>query len=85
MPLGPKGSGAFPIWDKSRNLAVMLAVRGMFWLRLRESEALEMWREWRSWDLMRYSPESTVFDPTKGGEVQGLPTQQSLTGCRPSR
>jgi len=27
---------------------------------------------------MRYTPGSTRFDPTKGGEAQGLPTDQSL-------
>jgi integrase len=68
----------FAAIDKSRNLQVMLAVRAMFWLGLRESEALEMRWEGLSWDLMRYTPGSTVFDPTKGGEAQGLPTDQSL-------
>jgi hypothetical protein len=32
----------FAAIDKSRNLPVVLAVRAMFWLGLRESEALEM-------------------------------------------
>ncbi len=31
-----------------------------------------------SWALMRYTPGSTEYDPTKGGEAQGLPMDQSL-------
>lgn len=68
----------FEAINKARNVPVMLAVSAMFWLGLRESEALEMRWEGLSWDLRRYTPGSTAFDQTKGGEAVGLPTDQSL-------
>lgn len=68
----------FEAIDKARNLDVMLAVRAMFWLGLREIEALEMRWEGLAWDLSAYVPGSTVHDQTKGGEAASLPTEQSL-------
>jgi len=68
----------FEAINKARNLPVMLAVSAMFWLGLRESEALEMRWEGLSWDLMHYVPGSTVHNETKGGEADSLPTEQGL-------
>jgi integrase/recombinase XerC len=64
--------------DKTKNLHLMIAVRAMFWMGLRESEALEMrWEGWR-WDLKKYTPGTTDRDKTKGGEAQSLPTEEGL-------
>lgn len=64
--------------DRTRNLHLMIAVRAMFWMGMRESEALEMrWEGWR-WDLAKYTPGTTTRDETKGGEAQSLPTEQGL-------
>jgi len=68
----------FTAIDRTHNLQVMVAVRAMFWLGLRESEALAMRWEGLSWNLLRYTPGSTEFDQTKGGEAVSLPTEQSL-------
>ena len=74
----------FAAIDKSRNLQVMLAVRAMFWLGLRESEALEMRWEGLSWDLMRYTPGSAPFDPTKRGQAQGPAAPSGSRGSPPT-
>ena len=66
---------------KARNPEVPLAVMGMLFLCLRESEALQM-----RWDL--FSPDGKVFTPgkwfedtgfrTKGGEAVALPVHPEL-------
>jgi integrase len=68
-----RASSFFAEVYRTRNLPVMIAVRAMFWMGLRECEGIGLRWEWFSYDMRYYTP-----GLTKGGEAETMVTEQGL-------